>query len=212
MATVDQVKSQMAANSAAWKTASAAKKKELEQANQKLGQSIGGTYSSGSGTWKFPTASTTTSSSSSSPSSSISYTGTGSGTSAVTASTTAKQKREAQMAQFTGWDNDPQVKSLQEKTWAIYLDTGKWDSAAQVEYHAQAEKIRNYNNPMYEGLINGPLDWMDAGKITPPDTTPGANTIEGSIDGLLNPDKFGSYAKMGVGAVFVIFLLSMFRR
>ena len=48
---VSAIKAQMAANSAAWHTASASEKKKLEQENQKLGASIGSTYNSASGTW-----------------------------------------------------------------------------------------------------------------------------------------------------------------
>ncbi len=42
---------QMQANSAAWKSASASRRKELEAENQRLGDSIGATYNSGSGRW-----------------------------------------------------------------------------------------------------------------------------------------------------------------
>ena len=49
---VSWAKSQMAANSTAWKTADASGKKALEKANQSLGSAIGSTYDSASGTWK----------------------------------------------------------------------------------------------------------------------------------------------------------------
>ena len=48
---VSDIKAQMAANSAAWHTASESEKKRLEQENQKLGKSIGSTYNSATGTW-----------------------------------------------------------------------------------------------------------------------------------------------------------------
>lgn len=47
----EEIKKEMAANSAAWHTADAATKKKLEAANQELGKQIGGSYNSASGTW-----------------------------------------------------------------------------------------------------------------------------------------------------------------
>ena len=56
---VSAIKAQMAANSAAWHTASESEKKKLEQENQKLGKSIGSTYNSATGTWTHKYASGT---------------------------------------------------------------------------------------------------------------------------------------------------------
>lgn len=51
---------QMAANSAAWKTADEKTKKQLEAANQTLGTKLGLTYNSAAGTWSQPAASVAT--------------------------------------------------------------------------------------------------------------------------------------------------------
>lgn len=134
------------------------------------------------------------------------------GAAGTTPSASAKADREKQKQAYTGWDNDPAVRALQEKSWQIYIDTGRWDTPEQQQIHDQAEKARKYNNPMYEGLPNGPLDWMDAEKITPRDTTPNANTVEGALDSAMDTSKWGSYAAAGVGVLFLFMFMSMFRK
>ncbi|MFD0591152.1 hypothetical protein ACFQZE_24440 [Paenibacillus sp. GCM10027627] len=199
MPTTDEIKAQMAANSLAWhQAATQTERDRLKAENQRLGGQIGGTYTSSTGVWSFDN----------SPKQTIAYTGVAAmaAKTAVGASVggdTARAKREAERNKFTGWDNDPAVRSLQEVSWAIYVDTGRWDTAEQKELHKQAEKIRQYNNPMYEGLPWGPGDWLDAEKITPRDTTPDANGLEA---------KMGSYLKASLGAIAVIFAISLFRR
>lgn len=199
MATVAEVKAEMARNSAAWHTATPAQKKQLEAANQALGRSVGGTYTASTGTWAFPPET-------SAPKQPIAYSGgqaSPTAQAAVSGNDSAKSKRLAQMQTFTGWDNDSQVRSLQEASWAIYVDTGRWDTAEQKQLHDQAEKIRKYNNPMYGGLPYGPGDWLDAEKITPRDTSPTANDWEANI---------GSYLKTGGIAVVALFALVIFGR
>ena len=49
--TQEQIKQEMAANSAAWHTADAATKKQLEQANKDLGAQLGANFNEKSGTW-----------------------------------------------------------------------------------------------------------------------------------------------------------------
>lgn len=49
--TEEQILAQMQKNSAAWHSADAATKKQLEAENQKLGAMVGGSYDSASGTW-----------------------------------------------------------------------------------------------------------------------------------------------------------------
>jgi hypothetical protein len=131
---------------------------------------------------------------------------------ASTSADSGKAKREAQYAAFTGWDNDPQVRALQEKSWTIYISTGKWDTAEQQQLHKSAEEARKYNNPTYGGSDYGPIDWMGAEKITPRTTTPGANALETTADNILDPSKFGSYIKMFFGGVFILVIVSFFRR
>lgn len=127
---------------------------------------------------------------------------------------TDKQKREKERDAFTGWDNDPQVKSIQEKWWQIYIDTGRKDTADQKALNELAQKTRSYNNPMYNASSSpsGPTDWMDAEKVTPRDTTPNANGVEGGLDSIVDVNKFGTYAQYGLLAIGGMFILSMFRR
>lgn len=211
---VNAIKNQMAENAAAWHTATPAEKKILEARNQALGRIAGGTYNSAAGTWSFgsstpSTSSSTASSSTNQPQQSVAYTNTSSGT-GNTASTagvdTAKAARLAAMQSFTGWDNDPQVRSLQEADWAIFIDTGRWDSAAQQQLHIQAEQIRMYNNPMYTGSTNGPANASQADQITPRDTTPILSGWESVFD-----QDAGGFVKLGIGAVAVMIALSFFK-
>jgi len=65
-ATSEDIRAQMAKNSAAWHTASESQKKVLAAQNQVLGKSVGGVYNSEAGTWAFPTATKSSSSSNSS--------------------------------------------------------------------------------------------------------------------------------------------------
>jgi hypothetical protein len=139
------------------------------------------------------------------------YTATTSVISTVTnplVSGSARETREKQMAEFTGWDNDPEVRNLQMKSWQLYVDTGTWQSPAQQSLYDEAERIRKANNPMYGGIKNGPKDAAEADKITPRSTTPGADALEGVLDN----SNWGNIVKMGVGVFFLVFVVSMFRK
>jgi hypothetical protein len=129
------------------------------------------------------------------------------------AAATARAKREAERAAFTGWDNDPEVRSLQERWWAIYIDTGKKDTAEQKQLNEQAQKTRAYNNPTYNAGASpsGPKDWIDAEHITPRDTTPNTDKAETGLDAVMNVDNFGSYLKVGGVAIGAMMILSMFK-
>lgn len=51
---IESVKAQMASNSAKWHTSSPEVRKQLEEANQQLGRSVGGTFDPRTGKWTFP--------------------------------------------------------------------------------------------------------------------------------------------------------------
>lgn len=129
-------------------------------------------------------------------------------------SVSSRDARAAQKAAFTGWDNNPEVRALQEKHWSIYVDTGRNDTAEQKSLNEQAQKIRSYNNPMYDPTKNpfGGSDWVDAEKIYPRETTPNATGIEGAIDGVLNGQGASNMMTLGVGAVAIMVVFSMLRR
>lgn len=133
---------------------------------------------------------------------------------ATTSSVSGRDKRAAQMEAFTGWDNNPEVRALQEKHWQIYVDTGRKDTAEQKSLSEQAQKIRAYNNPMYDATKTpyGAVDWVDAEKIFPRETTPNATGIEGAIDGVLNGQGASNLLTLGVGTVAIMFVFSLFRR
>lgn len=133
-------------------------------------------------------------------------------TTSSSTSANSKAARQSQMDAFTGWDNDPAVRDLQVKDWHIYVDTGGWNSPEQIQLHNEAEQTRKYNNPTYTGLSNGPADWQQAEAITPRDTTPNADNVEGTLDSAINTSNWGSYLKIGVGGLLLIFMLSMFRK
>jgi hypothetical protein len=121
--------------------------------------------------------------------------------------------RAQEYANFTGWDNDPDVRQLQVRDLQIYIDTGLWNTPEQQHLHDLAEQIRKSKNPAYGGLPNGPADKSAADWIFPANTTPNANNLETGIDNtVLDTSKWGGYAKVGIGAFFLIFLMSMFRR
>lgn len=125
----------------------------------------------------------------------------------------ARAARQKEYENFTGWDNNPDVKKLQQKWLQIYVETGRKDTAEQNALHAQAEQIRRYNNPMYPGSPAGPGDWIEAEKIYPRATTPNADGIESGLDGTIaDPANWGGYLKMGIGVFFLVFLMSMFRK
>lgn len=128
------------------------------------------------------------------------------------ASGKTQSERQAQRDKYTGWDNDPSVRTLQEQSWDIYVATGKWNTAEQTSLHKQAEQARQYNNPMYGGSDYGPTNWIEAEKITPRDTTPNANSVEGMLDTTMDTSNWGGYAKAGIGIVFLFLIMSMFRR
>jgi hypothetical protein len=114
------------------------------------------------------------------------------------------------------WDNNPAVRNLQEKSRAIYVQTGKWNTPEQQELNKQATVIRTSANPMTSTVIDprtGPVTQGQADMIYPRDTTPGLNTVEGGADSIIsNTGAYGSYLKMGIGVFVLMIFVSLFRR
>lgn len=137
--TQDEIKKQMAANSAAWHSADASTKKQLEAANQALGKLIGGTYNSKTGTWSNSSggslygSSSGSSSSSGNKSSGSSYTPLGTYNDAALNSSDAAK-----------------VKAYKDQ-WAAAQKAG--DTRAMEAAHAAAEAIRKQYN--YSGGGDG---------------------------------------------------------
>jgi hypothetical protein len=96
------------------------------------------------------------------------------------------------------WSNDPTIAGLEQRNWDIYIETGRWDSAEQVQLHTTAEEMRKNLNPLYPG---NPWGVGENKYILPTDQFPTANSMD--TKGLL------TYGALGLGAVMI---LSMFRR
>lgn len=135
--------------------------------------------------------------------------------------TSELDKRKAEAAAFTGWDNDSSIRGKQMKSWDIYIATGRWDSAEQKQLYADAEAMRKALNLTYKGSPWGTTDKAAADLLILPDTQPVLGSVSGSIfGGLKNAlvgttsvtgGQIGSVATLGVFAVGTFFVLSLFR-
>lgn len=105
---------------------------------------------------------------------------------------TAQQTRAAQYANFDGWSNDPVIRGYQEQDLAIYVATGRWDTAEQNELHAAAEARRRGLNPVYTGSDTGPRNSGEAAGIVLPDSQ--------SIGG----PSWGVFAIAGLAALIIL--------
>lgn len=109
----------------------------------------------------------------------------------------AQAQRAQQMAANMVWSNDPDVRKLEERSWNIYVQTGRWDTPEQVALHDQAEAIRKSKNPLYPGSgPAGPLTQADQNRISLPNVP--ADPAIGSI---------GTVAAAGIGAIILLALL-----
>jgi hypothetical protein len=119
---------------------------------------------------------------------------------AIGVDTAINSGRDARIKEMNNnvWSNDPTAAILEQKSWAIYVDTGRWDSPEQKQYHAQAEASRSGLNPLYPGSTDGGIQNK---YILPTDQFVQANGMD--MKGLV------TYGALGLGAVMI---LSMFRR
>lgn len=106
-------------------------------------------------------------------------------------------KRLAEKQNNTVWANDPSVRSIEEKSWDIYVDTGRWDTPEQISYHQQADAMRAALNPMFKGTgTSGPITQGDENKISLPAI---------AADPTLG--KFATYGALGLGAILLMSFL-----
>lgn len=146
-------------------------------------------------------------------------------TSNVSASTaavvSAVDKRNAEAAAFTGWDNDPTIRAMQTKGWDIYIATGSWTSPEQLQLHSDSEAARKAINPTYTGAAWGTASKAAADALILPDNMPNVTGVSNSITGALKSLVTGvtgatssqgsGLLKIGVGVGGLLLVMSMLR-
>lgn len=168
--TQDQIKQEMAANSAAWHTADAATKKQLEAANQALGKQLGASFNSASGTWSDSSGnklydSGGSSSGSSSPSKTTGgtpsgFTGSATGVNTYTSDQDAIKAQMNANSQSWHTADDATKKQLeaQNKALAAQLGSGvtfdsasgTWNGEADRPVQTPAYQVNDYSNYLEE--------------------------------------------------------------
>lgn len=140
---------------------------------------------------------------------------------ATSAVVSEQDKRNAYAASFTGWDNDPTLRSYQQRDMDIYVATGKWDTPEQLQLHTEAEAARKAINVTYKGSPYGTLDKPAADALILPDNQPNvtgvSNSITGAIKSLITGAtsatgaQTGGLVKAGLGVGAFLLVFSMFR-
>lgn len=130
-------------------------------------------------------------------------------------------KRRMEAGAFTGWDNDPTLRSMQVKDWDIYIATGRWDSPEQIQIHNEAETARKAINVTYKGAINGTTNKAMADALILPDNQPNVSSVSNSITGAIKSlvtgatgatgAQTGGLIKAGLGVGAVLFVMSLFK-
>jgi hypothetical protein len=109
----------------------------------------------------------------------------------------ARDQRQQAM-NLNGWSNDSSIAILEQKAWSIYVETGRWDTPEQKQYHDQAEAIRKSLNPLIPRTNDGS---GEQGMILPTDQFPTTNGMD--TKGLIT---------LGAGGLFLVIIMSMFKR
>jgi hypothetical protein len=117
--------------------------------------------------------------------------------------------RKNQMNAFTGWDNDGAIRAKQQKSWDIYINTGLWNTAEQLQLNKDAEAMRTYINPTYGGVPWGTPDKSAADSLILPNNQ--GSSITGVVGGALGGLDTGSLMKAGLGIGALFLVMSMFR-
>lgn len=128
---------------------------------------------------------------------------------ATAAVVSAEEKRNQEIGRFTGWDNNPAVRKLQEEVANIYIRTGSYNTPEQIELHRRAEEIRRAENPMYPGSTMGPRNEYEAARISlPTDQFQSANALESAIGSLTSPQGASNVMGFGILAIMVVIAMS----
>lgn len=105
--------------------------------------------------------------------------------------------RAQEKARNTVWSNSPDIRAIEERSWDIYVQTGRWDTQEQLALHQQAEDMRKALNPLYKGSgAAGPITQADQNAISLPQV-------------LADPTigKIAPVAILGIGALLLIGLV-----
>lgn len=119
-------------------------------------------------------------------------------------------QREQERARFTGWDNIPEVRALQEKSWNVYVSTGRWDTAEQAEWSRQAQQARQNYNPAYNPELYkyGPTNKEEANQIyLPSSPTPNVNKVEQTGSQIVTGVAQNMDGLLGIGLVIGLIML-----
>lgn len=127
-------------------------------------------------------------------------------------------KRKNYAASYTGWDNDPTLRSYQARAMDIYVQTGRWDTPEQLQLHKDSEAARLALNPTYTGSLWGTADKTAADKIILPDSNPNLTNLQGATTGGLKSvltgvtgANVGTALKLGGLAIGAMFIMSIFK-
>jgi hypothetical protein len=146
-------------------------------------------------------------------------------TSSVSASTSAvvseQDKRNAYAASFTGWDNDPTLRSYQQRAMDIYVSTGLWNTPEQLQLHSESEAARKAINVTYKGSDYGTLNKAAADALILPDNQPNVTSVSNSVTGAVKSlitgvtgatgAQTGGLVKAGLGVGALLLVFSMFK-